>query len=137
MRRSFSHLRRTRIFRIGWRTRRESAMARLLECRREVSLVGSLIAGTALLFYLPFPADDWFLERILGERPWVFYFLAALHHLLLFTSPFFIILASLSLLYILRPAGKKKTGDILLPPIPAPNDELRLVIGETHHARTP
>ena len=71
------------------------------------------------------------------REPSVFYFLAVLHHFLLFSTPFFLILAGMSVLYIVRPTPKKRIVEVVLPPFPPRGDELRLVIGECHHARVP
>jgi hypothetical protein len=62
--------------------------------------------------------------------------LVGLYHLFLFTTPFWVVSGLLSCIYTLRRGGHKSTGPIFLPPLPEPDGQLRLVIGEQHRART-
>jgi hypothetical protein len=112
-------------------------MDRLLESRWEISLLGSLLVGAALLLIAPFPSDIWLLQLVASNKPWVVYMLSAVHHVLLFTTPFFILSAGLSLTYVLVPRGNSKFGRVVLPPFPSQSEELSIVIGEVHHERTP
>jgi len=111
-------------------------MNRFLESRVEVSAVGSLLAGISLFWLVPFPSDNAVLQLIGASKPAVFYLLAGAHHLLLFTTPFFVFLATLSLVYIVWPTPKVKAVEINLPPMPA-TEGLSLVIGEVHQERIP
>jgi hypothetical protein len=112
-------------------------MGKLLEARREVSLLASLLAGIVLLGVVPFPAGDWLFQILRNEKPMVFYLLAGLHHLFLFTTPFWAVSGLLSSVYTLRRGGTKPIGPILLPPLPQTGEHLQLVIGERHRARNP
>lgn len=112
-------------------------MERLLEFRRETSLVGSFAAGLLLLCLLPFPAQNNLLQEIFRQKPWVFYALAAIHNTLLFTTPFFVVSSALSLTYILYTRREKAVTNVTLPPLPERGNELCLVVGEVHHQRTP
>ena len=112
-------------------------MGRLLEARREISLLASLLAGIVLLRLVPFPSGAWLFQMLREERPMVFYLLAGLHHLFLFTTPFWAISGFLSCVYTLRRGGTAPIGPILLPPMPQADEHLQLVIGELHRARTP
>jgi hypothetical protein len=108
----------------------------VLECRGELSLVGSLLTGAALLWLLPFPGETLLFAYILGAKPIVFYCASALYHFLLFSTPYFVLSALFSLAYILKPAGIRRVPAIKLPPFPRlAREALFLVIGEIHHAR--
>ena len=113
------------------------AMGRLLESRNEVSLIASLVLGSALLFTIPFPAEDPLLQLIEGEKRWVFLLAALVYYSLLFSTPYFLLNAVLSVVYVLKPVSDKQLGPILLPPFPAQGDKLKLVIGEVHNERSP
>ena len=109
---------------------------RVLECRGEVSLVGSFVVGGILLWLLPFPSGAPLFREILNNKPAVFFGISSVYHLLLFTSPYFLISAALSLAYIFAPRRKHRIGPVKLPAFPKLARELLfLVIGEIHHAR--
>lgn len=109
---------------------------RVLECRGEISLVGSLAGGLVLLWLFPFPAEAPLFAEILLHKPAVFYGISSTYHLLLFTSPYFLLSAALSFAYILNPTAKTRVPIVRLPPFPKIGRELLfLVIGEVHHAR--
>lgn len=108
----------------------------LLECRWEASLLGSLLAGSAFQFFSPFPRDGWLFELLLSDRPWVFYGVSGIYSLLCYSTPFFLISATLSLAYILMPGGTRRRSQIALPPPPEPT-ELAVVVGEIHQERLP
>jgi len=112
-------------------------MARqVLECRGEISLCGSLVAGALLSWLIPFPAGAPLFQAILESRPTVFYGFSSAYYLLLFSSPYFALSALLSLAFIFRPARVRKPPSVKLPPFPKCARELLfLVIGEIHHAR--
>lgn len=111
-------------------------MDRLLESRSELSLVGSLIIGTALLLVAPFPSQHWLLQEIATRKPWVLFLLSGIYHLLLFTTPYFMLSAGLSLAYIFVPRRRRREEPVSLPPMPT-SEELSVVIGEVHHERLP
>ena len=102
-------------------------MGKLLEARREISLVASLLAGL-ILRVAPFPSGDWLFQILRDEKPMVFYLLAGLHHLFLFTTPFWVVSGLLSCVYTLRRGGPKPIGAILLPPLPQSGEHLQLVM---------
>jgi hypothetical protein len=111
---------------------------RVLECRGELSLVGSLAVGAALLWLVPFPGETLLFAEVLRNKPAVFYGISAVYHLLLFSSPYFLLSGLFSLVYVLKPAGKSRIPKVTLPPFPkAVRELLFLVIGEIHHARQP
>src|SRR5882724_8849221 len=113
------------------------AMPRLLEARLQISLLASLGAGILLLQLAPFPAGAWLFQILREEKPAIFFLLAGLHNLFLFTTPFWILSAMLSCAYTLFRDDAKPVGSISLPPLPNSGDHLDLVIGECHQARTP
>ena len=108
----------------------------VLEWRGELSLIGGLVAGAAFLWLFPFPAEAPLFREILLTKPGVFYGLASVYHLLLFSSPYSFLSAVLSLAYILKPPAKSRVRAINLPPFPKfARESLFLVIGEVHRAR--
>ena len=112
-------------------------MRRLLESRLETSLILSLCGGAVMLSVAPFPSGKWPLELILVNKPWIFYALSGLYHLLLFATLFFLLSACLSLAYILIPRGRGNQALAILPPIPERPGELSITVGEVHNERTP
>jgi len=62
-------------------------MTRLHEFRRQTSLVVSLIAGIGLLAFAPFPTGQWLFQILREQSAGVFYLLAGLYNLFLFTTP--------------------------------------------------
>jgi hypothetical protein len=112
-------------------------VVRLLESRIELSLVASLISGTALLYFVPFPAGQEVFELIHAQKPGVFYLLSTIHNLMLFGTPFIIFRACLSLTYILLPNATRSRVDVPLPALPARGTDLQVVVGELHHDRVP
>lgn len=112
-------------------------MDRLLESRFETSLFGSLFVGTTLLLVWPFPSQDWLVQTIARNKPWLGFLLPGVYHLLLFTTPFFIISAVLSSAFVLFPIGRRRRRRTILPPIPSRASELFLVVGEVHQDRIP
>ena len=112
-------------------------MRRLLEARAEISLIGALGLGLGLLCLMPFPSESWLAQIVLVERPSVFYLISGLYSLVLFTSPYFLMSAALSVVYVLAPKAEKKLGAVVLPPCPAVSSELSLVVGEVHHEQVP
>lgn len=111
-------------------------MIRLLEYRSHVCLFGSAIVGALLTGAMPFPAEAWLLKLIWNSRPNVFWLLAALFHMLLFTTPYFVLLAGLSLAYTVVPRRRDSVRHITLPPLIPRTDELSVVVGEIHNERT-
>ena len=112
-------------------------MGSFLESRRDISLATSLLAGIVLLRLEPFPTGDWLCQILQHDKPAVFYTVAGLYHLFLFTTPFWAASGLLSCVYTLRRTRTKSTGPIFLPPLPEMDGHLRLIIGEQHRARTP
>lgn len=112
-------------------------MGRVFEARREFSLSASLLAGIILLKIAPFPSEDWLFLILREDRPTVYYLLAGLYHLFLFTTPFWVGFSLLSLAYILRRDGRQSVARIILPPRPDHSQHLCLVIGERHQMREP
>jgi hypothetical protein len=109
---------------------------RFLESRQEASLVGSLVTGTLLMVFAPFPSDSWLPQLLLVEKPGVFYAIAAIYSVLCFSTSFFLYWVVLSLVYIVLPRRTAKAGQVVLPPLPV-RDGLHLVVGEVHNQRTP
>jgi hypothetical protein len=108
----------------------------VLEWRGELSLIGSLFAGVALLWQFPFPAEAPLFREILLTKPVVFYGIASVYHLLLFSSPYSLLSAVLSLAYIVKPPAKNRVREIKLPPFPRfARESLFLVVGEVHRGR--
>jgi TraM recognition site of TraD and TraG len=112
-------------------------MRRLLERRGQASLLGSLLFGLVLLYLLPFPGGDVLFQALLGEKPWMFYMLSGLFHVMLFSTPFFVFSAALSLAYIFRVPQDGRKVVVKLPSMPPSDGELSLVVGELHNERTP
>src|SRR4051794_32014458 len=99
-------------------------MHRLLESRGELSLLGSLLIGTALVYFFPFPSGNFWLQLMLAEKPRAFYLLSGLHYALLFSTPFFVLSAVLSLSYIFKSGRRKETVNVVLPPLPEAGEKL-------------
>ena len=112
-------------------------MTRLLDTRRQCSLAVSLIAGIFLLEFKPFPAGQWLFQILREQRTGVFYLLAGLYNVFLFTTPYWLVSALLSVTS--RVIGNRKTEakPVSLPPWPDQQAELCVVIGERHNRRTP
>lgn len=111
-------------------------MKSLLEWRGTLSLGGSLIIGVMLLVLIPFPSGSWLFKVLWDNRPSVFILLAALFHILLFTTPYFVLSVVFSAIYTLLPHRRNTPKCGVLPQMPRQLSELSLVIGEIHEERT-
>jgi hypothetical protein len=99
-------------------------------------MMASLVTGLGLVLQKPFPGDSWLFQLVLEHRPWVFYVLSSSYSVMCFTTPFFVCLVSLSLLYILLPRTKRTPVTVALPEMPQ-SKELSIVVGEVHEERNP
>jgi len=112
-------------------------MTRPFDVRRQWSVVTSLILGTWLLWFAPFPARDELFQIVRAQKAGTFYLLAGLYNLFLFTTPFWLVSALLSLAYRVMGNRTSDAGPVFLPPWPDQDQELHLVVGERHNRRTP
>jgi TraM recognition site of TraD and TraG len=111
----------------------------LVEHRVVVSLAGSVLVGAIGLMLWPFPASNVFLTAIAHQRPIVYSALTYTYATLWFTTPFFALSVSVSLLYIFVARWDRPDAAHPLPPYPSPatRPDLFLVLGEQHHQTTP
>ena len=111
----------------------------LAEYRFVISLAGSAVVGAAGVSYWPFPSTNPFLGLVAGQRPDVHAALAYGYATVWFTTPFFVLSAALSVVYIFAGRGARIERPGALPPYPDARQrrELSLVIGEQHHATEP
>jgi hypothetical protein len=107
------------------------------EARRQANLVVGLITGVGLLAFAPFPAGQWLFQILRDQKPDVFYLLAGLYNLFLFTTPCWLASALLSILGRVTGSRREEMGPILLPPWPDQRQELCIVVGERHGRRAP
>jgi hypothetical protein len=112
---------------------------RLLQSRNLVACLLTAATGFVLYVKVPFPEQNLFLELIfLWARP-VFFGLKYSYTVFLYTTPYIVYSILLSGIYIFALKVPQKVRPGHLPPYPDPRlrEDLFLVIGEIHNARTP
>ena len=112
-------------------------MTRLHESRRQTTLVVSVITGIVLLSFAPFPAAQWLFQILREQRAGLFYLLAGLYNLFLFTTSYWLVSAVLSVAGRIAGARKAEARPVSLPPWPDQQAGLCLVVGERHSRRNP
>lgn len=112
-------------------------MTVLHEARRQTTLVVSGISGIVLLAFVPFPAGQWLFQILREQRAGLFYLLAGLYNLFLFTTSYWLFSAVLSIAGRIAGDHKTETKPVSLPPWPDQQAELCLVVGERHNRRIP
>ena len=113
-------------------------MQRLLHSRNLLAYLMAMATGFALYRKAPFPEQNFFLELMfLWARP-VFLGCKYSYLVSLYTTPYIAYSILLSGIYIfaLQVPGKVRPGDLPHYPDPRKREDLFLVIGEIHHART-
>lgn len=111
-------------------------MTQTADSRVLIVLAGSMGIGVGLHLLAPFPSEHWALQEIYKATPELFYALAGVYALLLFSSPYFLLSACLSLLFILGPRGRQQETQIVLPSPPEIR-EPHVLVGELHNQRCP
>src|SRR6516164_3681954 len=112
---------------------------RLLRSRNFLACLLASATGLALYFQLPFPQENPYLELVeLWARP-VFLGFKYFYILFLYTTPYIGYSIVLSGIYIFTFKGpdKQRPGRLPLYPDPSSREDLYLVVGEVHNARTP
>jgi hypothetical protein len=114
-------------------------LRRTLDSRGFVAALLAMATGLALFYRVPFPEHQFFLQVIALRAPHVFASFEWLYWISLFSTPYMIYAAILSVLYVFTlKLGRSLTAG-RLPPYPDPRkrDDLFLVVGEVHEARRP
>jgi hypothetical protein len=112
---------------------------RLINSKNFVAFVLTAITGMALYFYMPFPAQNVFLQLMALRAPLVFEGVKWSYSLFLFSTPYIVYSILLSGLYIfaLKAHRKITTGRLPRYPDPRQRQDLFLVVGEVHNPRKP
>jgi len=112
---------------------------RLINSKNFVAFVLTAITGIALYFYMPFPAQNVFLQLMALRAPLVFEGVKWSYNLFLFSTPYIVYSILLSGLYIFALKAHRKITAGRLPRYPDPRQrqELFLVVGEVHNPRKP
>src|SRR5262249_48947491 len=99
----------------------------------------ALTTGAVLFFRCPFPEDQVFLRVIALRAPHAFLSFKYLYWASLFSTPYMVFAATLSVVYVFTlKLGRRVTpGRLPLYPDPRTRAELFLVIGEIHNPRKP
>lgn len=95
----------------------------------------SAAIGTAWLLQLPFPSDNVFLLHIEAVRPAIYLFLLWTYRAFVFATPFVILSALASLIFVHWLPAKTSELAGVLPPYPEVNRRRHLfaILGEVHH----
>jgi hypothetical protein len=112
---------------------------RLIHSKNLIAWVLAATTGIILYFQLPFPADNFLIELLfLRARP-LFLGLEYSYFVFLYTTPFIVYSVLLTGIYIFALKIPQKTRPGRLPAYidPPAREELFLVVGEVHNARTP
>src|SRR5262245_41576498 len=114
-------------------------LRRVLEARTLVSLACAAAIGVFGLAVWPFPDTDPVLGLIAAQRPALYQGLAYTYAIAWFSTPFLLLHAIASFVYVHGPAGRPDDTLGALPPYPPPatRDALFLVLGEQHHRVVP
>jgi hypothetical protein len=112
---------------------------RALESRAFLSALLAMAAGAFLFYTHPFPDQQIFLHVIAMRAPQAFLSFKYIYYTLLFTTPYIVCSAALSVLYIFTLKGRQKVSPGRLPVYPdlRERDALFLVVGEVHNPRKP
>src|ERR1700690_2658702 len=117
----------------------DRVVRRVVESRN----LGSFVVSTAVGLYLfrnwPFPAENDLLQRLLLQKPYLFYGIKYGFLAMLFSTPYiaFSILFSFTYIFVIR--REEQIGARRLAPYLSPErrNELYLVVGELHHPKRP
>src|ERR1700690_854028 len=117
----------------------DRVVRRVVESRN----LGSFVVSTAVGLYLfrnwPFPAENDLLQRLLLQKPYLFYGIKYGFLAMLFSTPYiaFSILFSFTYIFVIR--REEQIGARRLVPYLSPErrHELYLVVGELHHPKRP
>ncbi|HEX5422422.1 MAG TPA: type IV secretion system DNA-binding domain-containing protein [Candidatus Acidoferrales bacterium] len=112
---------------------------RLLNSKNFVAFLLSAVTGMALYFYVPFPAQNVFLQLMAIRAPLVLEGVNWSYTLFLFTTPYIVFSILLSGLYIfaLKAHRKLRAGRLPRYPDPRQRQDVFLVVGEVHNPRKP
>jgi hypothetical protein len=114
-------------------------MQRLIHSKNLIAWILAATTGILLYFRMPFPADNFLIELLfLRARP-LFLGLKYSYFVFLYTTPFIVYSILLTGIYIFALKLPQKTRPGRLPAYidPPAREELFLVVGEVHNARTP
>ena len=114
-------------------------MQRVLASRHFLASLLAMGTGVFLFYAHPFPEESFFLHLISLRAPNAFLSFRWLYNVCLFTTPYFLYLATFSGLYVATLKYRQRVSPGHLPPYPDPKkrDELFLVVGEVHDPRKP
>src|SRR2546425_10212856 len=114
-------------------------MQRVLASRHFLASLLAMGTGACLFYARPFPEESFFIHLIALRAPHAFESFRWLYNVCLFSTSYLLYLATFSGLYVATLKYRQRVSPGHLPPYPDPKkrDELFLVIGEIHNARTP